>query len=99
MIKRYLVISGLIGLLIAAMLLKAQEPQSNTPVVHVDVNLVLLNVAVTDNKGHYVTGLKPSDFTVVEDNIPQKLATFGEGDAPQRPVDPTLDSNLVGSAP
>jgi Ca-activated chloride channel homolog len=57
----------------------AQESEPNIRVV---VDMVQLNVAVTDNKGNYVTGLRPSDFAVVEDNIPQKLATFGEGDEP-----------------
>lgn len=41
--------------------------------------MVQLNVAVTDNKGNYVTGLKPSDFIITEDTIRQKIATFGEG--------------------
>ncbi len=51
---------------------------------HVVVGLVQLNVAVTDGKNNYVTGLQPSDFAVAEDGIPQKIATFGEGDAPTR---------------
>jgi len=75
-----------------------QEPQSNKPVVRVEVNLVLLNVAVIDDKGRYVTGLAPTDFAVLEDNVAQKLATFGEGDAPQRPVDEILNSRLEGTA-
>jgi hypothetical protein len=33
-------------------------------VIRKDVELVQLNVAVTDNKGNYVTGLRPSDFVV-----------------------------------
>jgi Ca-activated chloride channel homolog len=61
------------------------------------VNLVLLNVAVTDNKGHYVVGLRPSDFEILEDSIPQAISTFGEGDGPQRAVEQTLDSRLVGT--
>lgn len=59
--------------------LAAQESEPNIRVV---VDMVQLNVAVTDNKGNYVTGLRPSDFAVIEDDIPQKLATFGEGDEP-----------------
>ena len=47
--------------------------------IHVVVNLVQLNVAVTDRKGNYVTGLRPEDFAITEDGIPQKIATFGEG--------------------
>ncbi|HKT23159.1 MAG TPA: VWA domain-containing protein, partial [Terriglobales bacterium] len=50
----------------------------------VSVDLVQLNVAVTDNKGNYVTGLKPSDFVIAEDGIQEKLAFFGEGNGPTR---------------
>ncbi|MGD0962555.1 MAG: VWA domain-containing protein [Candidatus Acidiferrales bacterium] len=53
--------------------------QNDQPNFHVVVDLVQLNVAVTDNKGNYVTGLKPSDFVLSEDGIRQKIATFGEG--------------------
>src|SRR6516162_5347083 len=47
--------------------------------IHIVVDLVQLNVAVTDRKGNYVTGLRPEDFAITEDGIPQKIATFGEG--------------------
>jgi VWFA-related protein len=69
----------------------SQGGQGRQPVLRVEVNLVLLNVAVTDNKGHYVTGLRPSDFEVYEDNIRQKISTFGEGNAPQRSVEAAPD--------
>jgi VWFA-related protein len=48
--------------------------------MHLRVNVVLvqLNVAVTDAKGNYVTGLRPEDFSVSEDKIPQKVSTFEE---------------------
>ena len=49
------------------------------PDLHVVVNMVQLNVAVTDTKGNYITGLRPEDFVVVEDTIPEKIATFAEG--------------------
>jgi len=52
--------------------------------IRVMVELVQLNVAVTDSRGEYVTGLQPGDFTVLEDGIPQKLATFAEGNEPTR---------------
>src|SRR5579872_3390917 len=50
----------------------------------VSVDLVQLNVAVTDNKGNYITGLKPSDFVITEDGIPEKLAFFAEGNGAAR---------------
>jgi Ca-activated chloride channel family protein len=56
----------------------------NNPDIHVVVNMVQLNVAVTDKKGNYVTGLKPSNFEVLEDGITEKLATFAEGNEPAR---------------
>jgi VWFA-related protein len=45
---------------------------------------VQLNVAVTDRKGNYVSGLKPEDFIITEDKIPEKIATFEEGNEPTR---------------
>src|SRR5690348_8770135 len=58
----------------------------------VSVDLVQLNVAVTDGKGNYVTGLTPSDFQVTEDTIAEKIAFFGEGNGPARSVgDATAD--------
>jgi len=56
----------------------------NNPDIHVVVNMVQLNVAVTDHKGNYVTGLKPENFEIHEDGITEKLATFAEGNAPAR---------------
>jgi VWFA-related protein len=64
--------------------------QDDSAQIRVNVNLVQLNVAVTDNKGNYVTGLRPQDFIVTEDRIPEKIATFEEGIEPARNV---ADSN------
>lgn len=43
------------------------------------VDLVVLSLRVVDGRGHYVTGLQPSEFKVIEDGIPQKISTFVEG--------------------
>jgi Ca-activated chloride channel homolog len=58
--------------------------QQDASSIHVSVVLVQLNVAVTDGKGNYVSGLRPEDFSIVEDNIPEKIATFEEGNEPMR---------------
>ena len=60
--------------------------QTVTPKIRVDVSLVQLNVAVTDRKGNYVTGLAARDFVVREDNIQQKVATIAEGNLPATSV-------------
>jgi VWFA-related protein len=52
----------------------AQDPMQ----LRVNVVLVELNIAVTDSKGNYVTGLRPEDFVITEDKIPQKISTFEE---------------------
>jgi VWFA-related protein len=68
--------------------------------IHVIVDLVQLNVAVTDNNGNYITGLRPQDFLVSEDGIPQKLATFAEGNEPaRRLVDITASQGKAPAAP
>ncbi|MBN8731567.1 MAG: VWA domain-containing protein [Acidobacteria bacterium] len=56
--------------------------EEERPTFRVKVDMVVLSFTVTDNKGHYVTGLKPTDFKVTEDGIVQKVSTFGEGNKP-----------------
>ncbi len=52
------------------------------PTFRVKVDMVVLSFTVTDSKGHYINGLKPSDFRITEDTIAQKINTFGEGNKP-----------------
>jgi Ca-activated chloride channel homolog len=68
--------AGLLLLLGSAPRPAAQDESSH---FRVNVVLVQLNVAVTDHKGNYVAGLHPEDFAITEDKIPQKIATFEEG--------------------
>ena len=94
--KRYLLIAAIVlGLLLVfTYRTGGQEDQTR---LHVVVNLVQLNVAVTDNKGNYVTGLHPSDFIITEDGIPEDLATFEEGNGPTtRLADITADAGKSG---
>jgi VWFA-related protein len=60
--------------------------------IRVNVNLVQLDVAVTDKKGNYVTGLRPQDFVITEDKISEKPAFFGEGNEPARSLAETAPS-------
>jgi Ca-activated chloride channel family protein len=53
--------------------------QDDTSPIHVNVVLVQLSVAVTDRNGNYVSGLGQDNFAIFEDNIPEKTATFEEG--------------------
>jgi Ca-activated chloride channel homolog len=46
------------------------------------VELVSLNVTVTDASGRYVTDLEPADFLVVEDGRPQEVVFFSRAASP-----------------
>ena len=75
MLKSFVAVLAL--LTSVSILLLAQE--SEGPHIRVAIDLVQLNVAVTDNQGKYITGLRPEDFVVTEDGIPEHIAVFGEG--------------------
>jgi Ca-activated chloride channel family protein len=79
----FLSAGSFLGIGCSALLLLGAAPnpgiQDNTSRLHVNVDLVQLNVAVTDKRGNYIAGLKPSNFVIYEDKIPEKIATFEEG--------------------
>src|ERR1700742_3790676 len=70
--------------------------QDDTTNIRVNVDLVQLNVAVTDSKGNYVSGLGPENFAISEDKIPERIATFEEGNEPARQV---LQPGAAAAAP
>src|SRR5579884_1699249 len=76
--RKALVAAAMISAAGAVAWLYAQE----RPTFRVKVDMVVLSFTVTDSKGHYINGLKPSDFRLTEDGIAQKINTFGEGNKP-----------------
>lgn len=71
-----------------------------SPNLRVEVNLVQLNVAVTDKNGNYITGLRPKDFAITEDGILETTATFAEGNEPAiRLSEPGAQDSTAGPAP
>jgi VWFA-related protein len=82
------VIRRLVFIFLVVALAVAQD----RPTFRIKVDLVVLSFTITDNKGHYVNGLKPSDFRILEDGIPQKLTTFSEGNKP--PVEVSADGTF-----
>ncbi|MGD0367602.1 MAG: VWA domain-containing protein [Acidobacteriaceae bacterium] len=71
------------GLVVAVANMPAMTAQGPSSRIFVNVVLVQLNVAVTDHNGNYITGLRPENFVVSEDKIPEKIASFEEGGAPE----------------
>ena len=51
----------------------AQQPQPAPFGEKVDVNLVLIDAIVTDNKGSQILGLDKDDFVVKEDGVAQPI--------------------------
>ena len=79
MTKKSFAVFGSLSCLIYAGVGSTQlAPQDDPMRLRMNVVLVQLNVAVTDSHGNYVTGLRPQDFSVTEDNIPQNVSTFEE---------------------
>jgi VWFA-related protein len=67
----------IVVLLALALLCIASPSQQETGYVfHSESDLVLVTVTVQDKNGKFVPGLKPENFTILEDNKPQKIVSF-----------------------
>jgi VWFA-related protein len=77
-----------------------QSNQDMGYVLKSESDLVLTNVVVRDAKsGQIVTGLKQSDFTILEDGKPQQIASFDfESVDMAKPLDEATISGLASSA-
>lgn len=60
---------------------KADLPPE-APSFKVDTSVVSVDVAVLDNKGHFIPGIPRGNFRILEDNVPQQIANFTMGEAP-----------------
>jgi Ca-activated chloride channel family protein len=93
----FLVALSLVALfLVGGHFMKAQDDSTN---IRVNVDLVQLNVAVTDSKGNYISGLGPENFVVTEDKIPERIATFEEGNEAPRQVSPPAPGAAASGKP
>lgn len=50
--------------------------------LHMDVNLALVNVTVTDPRDRVVTGLEADNFRIFENNVEQEIQYFSSEDVP-----------------
>src|ERR1700722_1754773 len=68
-----------IAVLLTLVLLCAASPsqqEQSDYVFRTGSELVLVNVTVRDKRGNFVQGLKPENFTIIEDNKPQNVISF-----------------------
>jgi VWFA-related protein len=52
------------------------------PQFKADVDTVTVDVAVIDNKGHFIPGIPKGNFRILEDNVPQQISGYNVGEAP-----------------
>jgi VWFA-related protein len=64
------------------MVVVAEASGQNTTTFRAGVDLVALNVVVTDQQQEPVSGLTATDFTVLEDGVRQEVAFFAATDIP-----------------
>ncbi len=67
------------------------------PTFRSDVTTISVDVAVLDNKGRFIPGIPKDKFRVLEDEVPQQLATFEVGEAPMTVAMVIEFSNLFQS--
>jgi VWFA-related protein len=75
--------SMLVTIMLSVLVVSAQSQEkketkksADDDVIKVTSNLVNLDVIVKDKKGKAITDLKPEDFTVLENGVPQKIEFF-----------------------
>lgn len=73
---------------------QAQQSPDASAVFKTETRQVLVDVVAVDHSGHFVSGLKPSDFTILEDGKPQKIAAFGKHLQPTTPARPAAPIKL-----
>ncbi len=61
---------------------KKQEIPEESTFFTTETNLVNVDVAVVDEQGRFIPGIPQGNFQVLEDKVPQKVASFGLSQAP-----------------
>jgi Ca-activated chloride channel family protein len=72
----------LLGTSISRYPARAQSPTQDNGVIHVDVNLVLLDATVKSKAGKIIGDLKQDAFQLREDGAPQKIEVFSRDELP-----------------
>jgi len=61
---------------------KDKEIPTNIPVFRSDAITVSVDVAVLDNKNHFIPKIPKDKFRIMEDNVPQQVTGYSIGEAP-----------------
>jgi len=91
--KRFVVQITVLVVLAGALVAQQPSPPPEEPglVVRVTTRMVQVDTVVLDKEGHPVKGLKADDFTVTEDGVRQRIASFSERiSEPANPAPPPV---------
>src|SRR5437870_184740 len=61
---------------------KDKDLLQGVPTFKTDVTTVTVDVAVLDNKGHFIPKIPKGNFRILEDSVPQQLSGYSVGEAP-----------------
>ena len=61
---------------------KGSELPEGVPTFRTDATTVSVDVAVLDNKGHFIPKIPRGNFRILEDNVPQQVTGYSVGEAP-----------------
>lgn len=73
---------ALVAALALPALAQTPRPTPRPPVFGAEIEVINLNVSITDARGQYVSGLNREDFAVFEDGIKQDLSIFAHENLP-----------------
>ena len=59
-----------------------QRVPETHPLFTADANAVTVDIAVVDSKGQFIPNIPPGNFQILEDEIPQKIVSIGQTQAP-----------------
>ncbi len=59
-----------------------QRLPQEQPLFTADTNVVSVDIAVLDNKGQFIPGIPAGNFQILEDDVPQKVISVGQTEAP-----------------
>src|SRR5882724_8767995 len=89
----------LLSLLLCCTFLYSSVAAQNDYVFRSRTEIVLVNITVRDKDGNFVRNLKPEDFTVLEDNKPQKVLSFDLENTDAVPTTDVAQVKVLGNVP
>jgi VWFA-related protein len=87
-----------IAVIAALLLASAQVPAPPPLVEKITVNVVNVDVAVMDKRGHPIRGLQRQDFEIIEDDQPQEVSNFSVVDDTAPRVETRRDAPPAAAA-